>query len=390
MSGNTVEPVCDGIHAMVPREQMLPEALLLRDTYAVTPGVRLIRQEFGYYCLDEWREQGMPEDVNRAEYFHYDKGGASGFGGLGWCEASFSPGFESKVIEDRGDHEVIQDGAGRHLLVFKGRRNGFMPEYIDHPVKDRKTWEDQCKWRMDPETPARWEKLDDQVKRVTDAAGQGKVVCQSLAGGYMYLRSLIGPADLLYAFYDMPDVVHDCMKTWFRLADAVIARHQQHVTLDMIYFAEDICYNHGSLISPEMMDEFLAPYYQQLLTNLKARQIDKSRRLHVKVDTDGWAGPVIPWYQKTIGMNIMTPFEVASGCDVVELGKQYPDLVMYGGIDKRVLAAGKDAIDKHVEYILPAMRARGGYIPHCDHGVPAEVKLEDYHHYRKRCIELGG
>jgi hypothetical protein len=43
-----------------------------------------------------------------------------------------------------------------------------------------------------------------------------------------------------------------------------------------------------------------------------------------------------------------------------------------------------------VEHILPAMRARGGYIPTCDHGVPAEVPYADYLYYRRRCIELGG
>ena len=40
-------------------------------------------------------------------------------------------------------------------------------------------------------------------------------------------------------------------------------------------------------------------------------------------------------------MDIMSPFEVASGCDVVEIGRAYPDLAMTGGIDKRVLAQGK-------------------------------------------------
>jgi uroporphyrinogen decarboxylase len=63
---------------------------------------------------------------------------------------------------------------------------------------------------------------------------------------------------------------------------------------------------------------------------------------------------------------------------------------MFGGIDKRVLAQGREAIDRHLGYILPTMRARGGYIPTCDHGVPAEVPYEDYLYYRKRCVELGG
>lgn len=205
----------------------------------------------------------------------------------------------------------------------------------------------------------------------------------------MYLRSLIGPADLLCLFCEAPDLIHDCMRTWFALADAVIARHQQQVTIDEIYFAEDICYNRGPLISPDMMREFLLPYYQQLIANLRARQIDKTRRLYVQIDTDGYAVPVIPVYRE-VGMDVMSPFEVAAGCDVVEIGRAYPDLVILGGIDKRVLATTKEEIDRCVERILPTMRERGGYVPTCDHGVPAEVSLENYLQYRKRCVELGG
>jgi len=179
------------------------------------------------------------------------------------------------------------------------------------------------------------------------------------------------------------------MATWLELADAVLAKHQEHVTIDEIFFAEDICYNNGPLISPDMMREFLVPYYQQLIANLRSRQIDRTRHLYVQIDTDGFANPVIPVYQE-IGMDVMSPFEVASGCDVVEIGKRYPDLIISGGIDKRELAKGKDSIDRMLERILPFMRERGGYIPTCDHGVPAEVSLENYLHYRKRCVELGG
>ena len=53
-----------------------------------------------------------------------------------------------------------------------------------------------------------------------------------------------------------------------------------------------------------------------------------------------------------------------------------------------MLAKGKRAIDEMVDRIFPAMRERGGYIPTCDHGVPAEVRYEDYLHYRKRCLEF--
>jgi uroporphyrinogen decarboxylase len=162
------------------------------------------------------------------------------------------------------------------------------------------------------------------------------------------------------------------------------------VTLDEVFLAEDICYNHGSLISPEMMAEFLLPYYQQLISDIKARNLDRSRRVFVQVDTDGFCDPVIPLYDAAIGLDNMSPFEVASGCDVVRTGREYPNLLMSGGLDKRVLARSTQEIDRMVEGILPVMRARGGYIPNIDHGTPSEVPYANYLHYRRRCIELGG
>jgi hypothetical protein len=380
----------DGIHAVIPHEKMASGARKLRDTYAITPGVPLYHREFGYYCLDQWYEQGLDRDADLAVEFGYDSPGVHWLMGLGNCEAAFAPLFEDKVLEDQGDYELVQDKAGRHVLCFKNRRSGFMPEYVDHPVKDMKTWEEKCKWRMDPSTPERWKNLDETMSEAVKLAGKGIMISQAPVGGYMYLRSLIGPEGLLYAFYDMPDVIHDCMQAWLALADVVTARHQEYITLDELFLSEDICYNHGPLCSPDMMKEFLFPYYQQLISNIKSRQLDKNRHLYVQVDTDGKAETVIETYNQAIGMDMMSPFEVASGCDVVEIGKKYPNLIMSGGIDKRILAKSKEAIDKHVKYILPAMRERGGYIPTCDHGVPAEVSLENYRHYRKRCLELGG
>jgi hypothetical protein len=380
----------DGVQAMVPREAMCESARKLRDTYARTSGIPLFKREFGFYSLDRWKEQGMPQDVPLSELFDYDPPGNHHLGQAGWTVAALEPVFEERVLEDRGDHELAQDTAGRHVLFFKGRRSGFMPEYVDHPVKDMRTWEENVKWRLDPDTPARYVTLEERMAAARAEAARGMMVSQNVIGGYMYLRSLVGPAGLLYAFHDMPEVSPACMEIWLALADGVSARHQQYVTLDEIFFGEDICYNHGSLISPEMMHEFLFPYYQQLIANVKARQIDRGRHLYVHLDTDGYANPVIPLYVEAIGMDVMSPFEVAAGCDVVPIGKQYPGLAMFGGIDKRVLAQGAGAIDAHLAHILPAMRARGGYIPTCDHGVPEEVSYEDYLYYRKRCVELGG
>ena len=389
MTDHDTAIVEDGVHALAPRERMCESARKLRDIYAITPGAPFLRREFGYLCLPGWLEQGLPDDLDMDREFTLDPPGDHSLGQLGWCEAGFMPCFGVKVLEDRGDHELEQDHAGRHVLYFKDRRQGFMPEYVDHPVKDFKTWEENVKWRLDPTTGGRYGDLDWRMQQAKECAAEGEVIVQDVIGGYMYLRSLIGPVDLLYKFCEAPDLVHACMERWFELADAVIARHQEHVTIDEVFLAEDSCFKGGPLVSPDMLHEFLIPYYQQLVENVKARQIDKGRRLYVHVDTDGFADPVIPIY-KEIGMTTMSPFEVAAGCDVVRTGQEYPDLIMFGGIDKRILATTKDAIDRELERILPAMRERGGYIPTCDHDVPEEVPLENYLHYRKRCVELGG
>ena len=378
----------DGIHGMLPREKMCAGAKKYWDFYNMVPGAGFYQKEFGYYSLEKWqREEGLAEDANLDQLFGFDPQGRVELGGLGWCEAGFEPVFETKVLEDRGEYELVQDFAGRAVLCFKGRRSGFMPEYVDHPVKDQKTWEENCLWRMDPDSPARQTAMDDYLPKAVEKAKQGMFVGQSIVGGYMYLRSLIGPEELLYMFYDDPDLIHACMQQWLKLADSVIARHQQVLPIDELFIGEDICYNHGPLISPDMMKEFLLPYYQQLLSNMRRRQLDPSRPLGFQVDTDGLCDPVIDLY-RSLGMTHMSPFEVAAGCDVIRTGQEYPDLRLSGGVDKRILAQGPEAIDRMIDRIFPIMQKRGGFMPTCDHGVPEEVSLKNYLHFRKRCLEF--
>lgn len=358
-----------------------------RATYAFEPVDHLVRQEFYIWeeAIEKWKQQGLPEDYQETNLFQFDPPAvASPALNLGWCEPPFVPAYEEKVIVVEGDTEIIQDYAGRWLRVFKGRRHGFMPDYLKHPVASRWDWEEEVAPRLDPDTPSRYENLSErcaEMRRLREA--DGRFISQGMVGGYMYLRALMGPEDVLYAFHDMPDLIHAMMERWAEIMDRGLAAIQAELELDQIAIGEDICYKSGPLISPDMIREFLLPYYQHVVGRARARQ---SRHLYFYVDTDGYAPSVIPLYREA-GMDVMMPFEVASGCNVVEIGRQYPDLVLAGGIDKRVLAAGKEAIDAHLRYILPPMVKRGGYIPMCDHGVPDNVSLENYLHYRRRMCE---
>jgi uroporphyrinogen-III decarboxylase len=370
--------------ALMPQERMSDAARRLRDVYACRPGAPLYHAEdLGYFSLDAWREEGMPVDIPRNELFNLDTGGYHLL-----LARMIDPPFEEKILEDRGDYELVQDAAGRHVLFFKGRRNGFMPQYLDHPVKDRKTWEEDLAWRLDPDSQTRYRDLPNLIATAKAAVAQGAIL-RVRTGGYAFIRNMIGTLKILYAFYDMPDVIHEMMQAWVRVTDDTLARYQEHLTIDELFLGEDICYKTGSFISEDMFREFLLPYFQQIVHNVRERQLDRERPFYVHIDSDGHVEEAIPLYQE-MGMNVMSPFEVAADNDVIEIARRYPELVMWGGIDKRVLATSPEEIDEMLYRLLPVMRDRGGFIPICDHGVPPEVPYENYLHYRRRCVELGG
>jgi uroporphyrinogen decarboxylase len=353
------------------------------------PVDRLVRRDFGYMegVLDSWRIQGLAADADLGSVFLHDRdSGKASIGLLGWGRPSLYPEYDEGVVQHEGDYDIVQDNAGRWLRCFRGRTQGFMPTYVKHAVTGWDDWENDVKPRLDPATPQRIHDYDQAVHRVAaQVSRDGRWLSQNLAGPYMYLRALLGPEELLLAFYDMPDLIHDMLQTWLRLNDGLIRRLQETVEIDELFFAEDICYNHGLLISPATWREFLKPQYLELIGLVRSRQ---NRDVHIQIDSDGNVTEAIPLYME-IGMDIMSPFEVAAGNDVLAIRDLYPRLRISGGIDKRVLAEGLGAIDDHLERIVPTMRDLHGYIPTCDHHVPLEVSLENFLYYRRRIVELG-
>ena len=84
----------------------------------------------------------------------------------------------------------------------------------------------------------------------------------------------------------------------------------------------------------------------------------------------------------------MMPFEVTSGQDIREIRDAFPRLGMWGGLDKKALIEGPEAIDRELDSKVPFMLKRGGYIPLCDHSVAPDISWNNYLYYRKRLNEM--
>jgi uroporphyrinogen decarboxylase len=81
------------------------------------------------------------------------------------------------------------------------------------------------------------------------------------------------------------------------------------------------------------------------------------------------------------GIDVVWPLERSANQDPVRLRKTFGrSLRLWGGVDKRILALGPTAIDRHLSTLAPLIE-QGGYIPTVDHTVPPDVSWSNFEYY---------
>jgi len=369
------------------------------------PGVRTLLWEFAYWngALDRWYREGLrrtsyslppglPDGgITFAEGLICPPWGGLGFyrdwdvhNALGLDDGILrlpvnwrpSPPYEVRVLEEDETTKLIIDAGG---VTARVRKNGHsLPQYLDAPVRDRATWEQVREERFGPDIlsrfPMDWE---------TSASAYRNRDCPlglSLVGFFCLPRELLGLTRQLMMYYDDPRLMHDMNHHIANLWLAMLEEIPSKVQLDSVYIGEDMAYKNGPHISPAMFREFMLPHYKRLTGFLKARGVDV-----IFVDTDGDCHLLIPLLLEG-GVTGLYPMEVQAGMDVVEVRKQYPRLLIQGGLDKKAVAKGREAIEAELGK-LPFMLAQGGYIPYVDHAVPADVSWDNFRYYRQRVNE---
>jgi hypothetical protein len=213
-------------------------------------------------------------------------------------------------------------------------------------------------------------------KKCSERQQRGEIsVWITLEGFFWWPRVLLGVEPHLYAFYDQPELLHRINRDQAAYMEYCLEEFCKVCQPDFMTFAEDMSYNHGPMISKACFDEFLAPYYRQVVPMFKQRQIV------TMVDTDGDVEPMIPWLEE-VGLEGVLPLERMAGVDVNRIRANHPNLKMIGGFDKLVMHLGEAEIRKEFERVLPAMRS-GGYIVSVDHQTPPNVSMQDYQLYLK-------
>jgi len=216
----------------------------------------------------------------------------------------------------------------------------------------------------------------EDVKRWAKRVEKGEaVVWFSFEGFFWFPRTLLGIENHLMGFYDHPELMHQMNQDLVDYNLRQLDKLCEIVQPTFMTIAEDMSYNHGPMLSKATFDEFLAPYYKQVVPAIKAKGIK------VLVDSDGDVNPLIPWL-KEVGVEGILPLERMAGIDVNQIREDHPDFIMIGGFDKTVMHLGEEAIRAEFERVMPAMKS-GGYIVSVDHQTPPGVSYEDYKMYLK-------
>jgi hypothetical protein len=282
-------------------------------------------------------------------------------------------GLEVQVLEDTKERTLYRDEGGRVIDLHKWSGVEVNDTYAVTRAEDWPELEELA--RREEAIYYGADAIEATYGPLRDGQARGEYsVRLHIEGFYWTPRELMGTQGLSYAFYDAPDLVHRVNQFALSVFKEHLSKVLEVLPADVLYVQEDISGTNGPLISPRMFDQFVAPYYLELVPMVRSLGVR-----HVLVDTDGNFARLIPNFM-SVGVDGFLPMDVNAGMDIVSVRQEYPRLQLIGGFNKLCIADGQESVDREFERLLPVIR-QGGYIPGADHQVPPSTSLADYRYY---------
>ena len=367
---------------MTMRERVL--SILRYEPYDWMPVVH-----FGFWdeLYDKWEAEGrIPCAAKRKEL---GRGSGErmvaeklGFD-IGWGEGSYpsnglDPKFQRKILRTFPDgSRHVRQADGVTVMDHPGVLS--IPSEVDHLLKDRASWEEHYLPRL------QW--FPERIKEENLAVFQqeDRAELQGLHSGSIigWVRNWVGVEGLAYMMADDPDLVREIVDTVagliLRVVGEILARGARP---DYLHFWEDICFNKGPLVNPAFFREVCAPWYKRITGLALSHGVG-----FASVDCDGCIDSLVPiWLEN--GVNVMFPIEVGTWAASIRPWREKygREIRGVGGMDKRVLAIDRAAIDAEIERLKPLIDL-GGYIPCPDHRIPLEAEWDLVRYYCDRMRE---
>ena len=331
---------------------------------------RCFNMEFGYWAenFTQWDifvKNGITTTRQANQMLGFDR--IRDVWGNFWME----PCYEDKVIEERGNKLIMQNGDGLTAEVAKDGHSS-IPHYIGSKITTPDDWKRVKEERFRVDDPKR--KLDVDKIRAQHPADRDYplgIFCGSMIGK---IRDMLTFEGVCYSWGDYPDMLEDMVETCCQLVENILDQLLPVMDFDYASGWEDICFNYGPILPVSFFRDVVAPRYKRISKKLHAHGIDLWY-----TDCDGDVRLLLPIFLES-GINCLFPFEVNSCAHPGELMDQYEGLRIMGGVDKMKLREGPEAIKAYLKTLVPYVE-RGGYIPFCDHLCPPDITPANYLYY---------
>lgn len=373
---------------MTNRENIL--AILNYGKYSRIPVV-----SFGYWApetVDKWAEEGhITRDQAEGYKYNGDNSQADneimaklGFD-FNWnsCIGSdvlLVPRFEVEVLQVFPDgSRIIRDPIG---LICKDKPGTTsIPSEIGTSLTGREAWESMYlpKLQMSSNRVPY-----DRFKEIPAPENRDIPVGLHLGSLIGQMRNMLGVEHLSYLYIDDEELFKEVIDVMCGLCyDCAKVALETGTKFDYAHFWEDICYKNGPLVSPDVFEELVGPWYKKITDLCGSYGINI-----VSVDCDGWIDRIIPTWLNN-GVNTMFPIEVGTwNASIRPWREQYgKELRGVGGMNKTVFAKDRKAIDDEVER-LKGLMSLGGYIPCPDHRIAPDAKFELVQYYCEKMNNL--
>ncbi len=331
---------------------------------------------------ERWVAEGMPPDLTDIrkmwDYFGLDP--------HLWAQPEVEllvyPRFEKRVLTEGEDKVTYVNEMGITCTEFRTDAYKSMPHFEAFPIQDRRDWEafrERLAW-----TPERIGEAWEKQKKGWEGRTAPLIIALNRAGSlYGTLRDLCGVERLSYLFYDDRPLVEEMMDTLLALFLPLCEALFADFTPDAVCLWEDMAYKTGSLLSVKHVREMMLPRYRVMTTKLREKGIPS-----IFLDSDGYIDELIPVWLEA-GVDGLVPMEANAGMDVALYRERYPRLLMMGGVDKRALHFGREAIDREMDKIGRTI-AKGGLVPFFDHGLPHDVPWSHFQYFVARLKDVCG
>lgn len=294
-----------------------------------------------------------------------------------------NPPFGKEIVSE--DERTITYVNPEGILMRERKDNPLssMPQFIRFPVENKDDFYRFMRERMKPDLASRIGKnYESTLSSYRERSFPLIIVADRWGGFFGPLRNLVGLKRLVWLFYNEPDFVDEMMDSIADFIILMMERILSHTTVDVFGFWEDMACKNGPLLNPRLVRRSMLPRYRRVIKFLNSHGVR-----WISLDSDGDISLLIPIWLEA-GINIIYPFEVQAGMDVVKIRKTYGrKLRMWGGVDKRAIAAGPSAIDAELKRVAPLVR-EGGYVPAPDHGLPPDISFTNYCYYMERLKAL--